>query len=129
MYVIHQYYSDHDITAQLSEVGATEASQSPSLSKMLTGQNEEGGEPEDEDTVLSASPSLKSPKELAAIASSADFSKRISKSADLKALLPTQKMRFMKVTICTVFFLDPTCIIVSHCIELYCICPQLSLAG
>lgn len=40
---------------------------------------------------------LKSEKELAAIASSADFSAGVSSSADLKALLPTQKMRFMKV--------------------------------
>ena len=94
-------------------MGATEASQSPSLSKILTDQNEESGEPAeqgDEDAVLSASPSLKSPKELAAIASSADFSKGVSKSADLKALLPTQKMRFMKVIIYC-FTFESTCII------------------
>jgi len=39
----------------------------------------------------------KSQKELAAEASSADFGREVKSSTDLKALLPTQKMRFMKL--------------------------------
>jgi len=39
----------------------------------------------------------KSDKEYAADASSADFSQAVKYSSDLKALLPTQKMRFMKL--------------------------------
>ena len=53
-----------------------------------------------------SSPSLsitKSTKEIAEDESSANFSREVLSSADLKALLPTQKMRFMKVSYSALF--------------------------
>jgi len=62
-----------------------------------------GGGEDDEAPGVASLPKIlnedakKSAKELAADASSGDFSRPVGASADLKALLPTQKMRFMKL--------------------------------
>ena len=69
--------SDHDATlAQQSDDGPLGEGDSPSLSQIS---------------------GVHSSKELAADASSGDFEAEVKVSADLKALLPQQKMRFMKV--------------------------------
>ena len=69
--------SDHDATlAQQTDDGPVAEGDSPSLSQIS---------------------GVRSTKELAAEASSGDFRAEVKVSADLKALLPQQKMMFMKV--------------------------------
>ena len=60
-------------------------------------QNDDGDE-SSTSAAASVTPTMTSAKELAALASTADFGREVERSSDLKALLPKQKMRFMQVS-------------------------------